>query len=88
MSWVACRVDLGELQDTLVVPDTDDAGSTWTQTWDLPPERLHAAGFDEATKAALAAEQALCGVESPVNVLRRSHLPGNDHQPVPGLAWR
>jgi hypothetical protein len=35
-------------------------------------QRLEAAGFDEAMKAALGAEEALCADESPANVIRNS----------------
>jgi transposase len=48
-------------------------------------ERLDAAGFDEAMKDALRAEDVLCGDESPVNVLRKDTdafgrpLPGVPH---------
>jgi hypothetical protein len=35
-------------------------------------QRLEAAGFDEAMKSALRAEQALCADETPVNVLRNT----------------
>lgn len=45
--------------------------------------RLHTAGFDEAMKAALAAEDVLCGDESPVNVLRKDTDPATG-TPVKG----
>jgi transposase len=44
-------------------------------------ERLEAAGFDEAMKAALRAEQALCADETPVNVIRNT---GPDGTVAPG----
>ncbi|MCA1694718.1 MAG: IS66 family transposase, partial [Actinobacteria bacterium] len=45
-------------------------------------QRLGAAGFDEAMKAALRAEEVLCGDETPTNVIRRDT---DEHgQPVPG----
>jgi hypothetical protein len=62
-------------------------------------EDLKAAGFDEAMKDALRAEESLCGDESPVNVLRRDldeatgePLAGSPHllavrTPWPGLVW-
>jgi transposase len=45
-------------------------------------DRLAAAGFDEAMKTALAAEEVICGDETPVNIVR----PDTDAagQPVPG----
>ncbi len=45
-------------------------------------QRLQAAGFDEAMKAALQAEDVLCGDETPANVITRD--PGEDGEPVPG----
>lgn len=46
-------------------------------------DRLAAAGFDQAMKTALQAEDVLCGDESPVNVLRNDTDPGTGGQ-VPG----
>lgn len=45
-------------------------------------DRLDAVGFDEAMRAALAAETVLCGDETPVNVARRDV--DADGRPVPG----
>ncbi|MCA1693982.1 MAG: transposase [Actinobacteria bacterium] len=45
--------------------------------------KLHVAGFDEAMKAALRAEEVLCGDESPVNVLTND-LDDNSNKPVAG----
>lgn len=45
--------------------------------------KLDVAGFDEAMKAALRAEEVLCGDESPVNVLTND-LNENSSQPVAG----
>jgi transposase len=46
-------------------------------------DTLDVAGFDEAMKAALRAEEVLCGDESPVNVLRND-LDENSSEPVAG----
>jgi transposase len=45
-------------------------------------ERLAAAGFDEAMKTALGAEDVLCGDETPVNIARKDT--DADGEPVPG----
>jgi transposase len=45
-------------------------------------QRLQAAGFDEAMKDALHAEEVLCGDETPVNVASKDA--GPDGRPVPG----
>jgi len=45
-------------------------------------DRLAAAGFDEAIRRALAAEQVLCGDETPVNIARKDL--GQDGEPVKG----
>lgn len=45
-------------------------------------QRLQAAGFDQAMKDALQAEEVLCGDESPVNVIRKDT--GPDGAAVPG----
>jgi transposase len=45
-------------------------------------QRLAAAGFDEAMKTALGAEEVLCGDETPVNIARKDTDTGGE--PVPG----